>query len=341
VKANRAQIERAVRLPDPATRFLLLYGPDQAGSLALANELKAALGPAAERIVLSGSELKADPARLADEAASISLFGGPRYILVEAAAEEVVPAVEALIEAPAAGNPVVIVAGALRPASRLLKLALGAPTALAFASYVPDGREADKLVAEMARSYGLAVRPDVARRIADAAAGNRGLIDQELRKFALYLDAAPERPQPVDHDVVEAVGAANEEGDLSRLVDGVSGGNAEIVHSELIRLSSEGIEGISLIRAVLRRMALLAKLRAEVERGSSVDAVMAAQGKSLFWKEKPAVAQQVQRWRADLLAKSTARLVEAEQQVKASGGVGPLAVDEELFAICRQAARLR
>ena len=97
------------------------------------------MGEDAERIDLSGAELKADPARLADEAAAISMFGGARWILVEPAGDEIVPALEALIEAPAAGNPVAVVAGALKPASKLLKLALAAPAALAFASYVPDG----------------------------------------------------------------------------------------------------------------------------------------------------------------------------------------------------------
>jgi hypothetical protein len=42
-----------------------------------------------------------------------------------------------------------------------------------------------------------------------------------------------------------------------------------------------------------------------------------------------------------VLAKAIARLLEAERQVKAPGGLGAVAVDEELFAICRQAARRR
>jgi hypothetical protein len=42
-----------------------------------------------------------------------------------------------------------------------------------------------------------------------------------------------------------------------------------------------------------------------------------------------------------LLAKCVGRLVEAERQAKASGTLGAAAVSEELFAICRQAARLR
>jgi DNA polymerase-3 subunit delta len=340
MKASKAQIDRALKAP-AETRFFLFYGPDEAGSRALVKALADAVGADAERVDLSGAELRADPARLADEAASISLFGGARYIVVEPAGDETLPAVEALLEGPSSGNPVAIVAGALKPASKLLKLALAEPAALAFACYVPDGRDADRMVLDMARAHGLQMSPDIARRIAEANGANRAIVAQELAKFALYVDAAPERPKPVDHDVIDAVGAASEEGDLSRLVDSVSGGDPATLQAELVRLSSEGIEGIPLIRAVMRRMTLLARLRAEVERGNSVSTVMASQGKAIFWKEKDAVALQLSRWRSDLLAKGMGRLLEAERQVKASGGVGPLAVGEELFAICRQAARLR
>ena len=341
MKANRAQVERALKAPDDQVRFFLLYGPDEAGSRGLAKLLASAMGAGAERVDITGSELKSDPARLTDEAASISLFGDRRYIWVEPAGDDSSEAAQALVEASTAGNPVVIVAGALKPTSRLLKLALAAPCAMAFASYAPEGGEADRMVLELARTYGLSVRPDVARRIADGSGGNRAIVEQELAKFAIFADSAPERPKPLDHEVLDAVGASNEEGDLSRLVDSVSAGDAAMLQAELMRLASEGVEGIALIRAVLRRMLLLARLRAEVERGNGVDAVMASQGKALFWKEKPVVSKQLSRWRSDLLAKGIGRLLDAERQVKASGGLGPLAVNEELLAICRQAARLR
>jgi DNA polymerase-3 subunit delta len=340
VKANRAQIDKAVGAPGE-TRFFLLHGPDESGSRALARALAAAMGPEAERIDLSTSELRADPARLTDEAAAISMFGGARWILVEPAGDEMLPALEALADAPVAGNPVALVAGALKPSSKLLKFALAAPSGLAFASYPPDAREADRLVAEMGRALGLALRGDVARRIAEAAAGNRAIIGQELVKFAIYLAASPESPKALDHDVVDMLGAAADEGDLARLVDSVAGGNAAALEAELVRLRGEGLEGITLIRAMLRRMALLARLRAEVEQGRDPGDVMASSGKSLFWKEKDSIAAQLRRWPAALIAKAMTRLGEAERLVRASGGVGPIAADAELFAICRQAARLR
>ena len=340
MKASKAQIEAALAAPG-GTRFFLLHGPDDSGSRALVRALADAMGPAAERIDLTGAELKADPARLADEAAAISMFGDARWIQIEPAGDELAEALEALLAAPAAGNPVVAVAGGLKPASKLLKLALAAPQALAFASYVPDARDAGRLTLEMARGEGLILRPDVAHRIAEACSGNRALIGQELAKFALYAGASPEGPREIDHDVVDALGADSDEGDLSRLVDSAAGGDAPALAAELARLRAEGQEGITLIRAMLRRMALLARLRAEVEQGNSVGAVMASSGKSLFWKEKDAIGRQLGRWRSGLIAKAMSRLLEAERQVKAAGGVGPLAADEELLAICRQAARLR
>jgi len=340
VKAKPADLQRALSRPGE-TRLFLLYGPDEAGSRAWVKRLSEAMGAESERIDLRGAELKEDPARLADEAAAISMFGGARWILVEQAGDESVAAVEALLQAGAAGNPVAVVAGALKPASKLLKLALAAPNAMAYASYLPDAREADRLVPELGRGLGLIVRGDVAHRIAEACSGNRAVIEQELAKYALYLDATPEAPKPLDHDTVDAVGSGAEEGDLARLVESVASGDAAGLEAEIARLRAEGSEGITLTRAVLRRMSLLARLRSQVEQGSSVSAVMASAGRSLFWREKDAVEAQVRRWRADLLAKAIGRLVEAERQVMTSGGPGIVAADAELFAICRQAARLR
>lgn len=335
-----AQIGRALGQAS-VTRLFLFYGPDEAGSRALVAKVAAAVGADAERIDLSAAELRSDPARLADEAAAISMFGAPRYILIERAGDEILPAVEALLEAEVAGNPAIIVAGDLKKSSKLLKAAADAESAVAIASYVPDAGKADQLVLDRAPAHGLIVQRDVAHRIAESCGGNRSIIDQELAKYALYLDSSEQSRKPLDHETVDAIGAGADEGDLSKLVGSVASGDPAGVEAELMRLRSAGVEGISLIRAMLRRMSLLARLRAEVEEGNSPAAVMASSGKSLFWKEKEEIGRQLSRWRSDLIAKSISRLVDAERQVKAAGGLGPIAADEELFAICRQAARLR
>jgi len=338
VKATKPQLEKALNSP-AGTRLFLLHGPDEAGSQALARRVGAAMGPEAERINLTGAELKNDPARLADEAASLSMFGGSRWILVAPVGDEAVDATDALLGAAAAGNPVVMVAGALKATSKLLKLVTAAPNALAFASYPPDARDFGRLVAELARARGLTIQPDDAHRLAEAAGANRAIVEQELEKIALYLDAAPGRTVAVDHDVIAAIGAALDEGDSGQLVDHVFSGRPRDAQAELGRLRSEGVEGITLIRAALRRALLLAKLRVGVEQGRSPSSVMEAQGKSLFWKEKDGVGRQLASWDAAKLARCLSRLQAAERDVKRSAGLGPLAAEAELLAIARQAAR--
>ncbi|HEY0115912.1 MAG TPA: DNA polymerase III subunit delta [Allosphingosinicella sp.] len=338
MKATKPQLDKALKSP-ATVRMFLLHGPDEAGSHALAKRIAGAMGADAERIALSGAELKADPARLADEAAAISMFGSARTIIVSPVGEEALDALAALTGAPAAGNPVVLVAGALKPTSKLLKLALAEPNVLAFASYLPDARDFDRLVSDMGRERGLSIRPDVARRVADASGANRAIIEQELEKFAIYLGAGGGKTAELDHDVINAVGAARDEGDASALVDRVYDGDGRGADAELARLRSEGVEGIALIRAAIRRALLLARLRVRVEQGQSTSGVMASQGKSLFWKEKDAVERQLGAWPADRLARCLSRLLAAERDVKKAGSLGTLAADTELMAVARQASR--
>ncbi len=61
MKANRGDLERALKAPGE-TRLFLLHGPDEAGSRSLAKLLAAAMGDGAERVDLTGAELRGDPA---------------------------------------------------------------------------------------------------------------------------------------------------------------------------------------------------------------------------------------------------------------------------------------
>ena len=341
MKPDEARLRRALDSADPDIRFYLLYGPDEAGSRALADRLGAALGPDAERIDLTSAQVKSDPARLADEAAAIGMFGGRRWIRLDPAADDAVEAIQALLEAPAAGNPVAAIGGALRKDSKLVKLVQASNAALSHLSYVPEGRNAAALVMEVGRELGLQVRNDVAGRIAMACNGDRALISRELEKMALYLDAAPERPKPLEHEALDALGAAMEEGDLSRLSNAVFAGQPAEADAELARLTNEGIEDIPVLRALSRRALQLAQLRAQMAEGESIDRVMETAGKAIFWKERDVIRAALRQWTPEALATALSRLAEAERQVKAAGYVGAALVEEEVLAISRFAARRR
>ena len=341
MKPAEARLVRALDAADPAIRLYLLHGPDEAGARALAARLGKALGADAERIDLASATLRADPARLADEAAALPMFGGPRWIRIDPIADEAADAVAALLEAPAAGNPVVAIGAALRKDGRLVKLAAASNAALVHACYAPEGREADSLAIELGREQGLLLQRDVAHRLAAGCGGDRALLARELEKFALFLDAAPERPKPLEPDTLDVLGAATEEGDLSRLALLVFAGDVAGTEAELTRLAAEAVSGVPLIRALARRTLLLVQLRAQMAAGDSVERVMETAGRAIFWKERDATARALARWDPAGLATAAGRLAEAERQVKAAGYPGEALVEETVLAIARHAARRR
>ena len=336
---KRPQMERALDRPDPAVRMFLLYGPDEAGSRDLAARLGTAMA-GAERIDLTGAGLKVDPARLSDEAMAMSLFGDRRYIRVEPAGDDAMPAIEALMEAPAAGNPVVVVAGALRKDARLVKLATTRIDVLGCISYAPDGAEADRIAQAMATAHGLRMAPDIAQRLAAASGGDRALLAREIEKFALYLDAAPDRPATLDAAAFDALSADAEEGDVGALVNATFDGDLAALDAALTRMDAAA-DAILILRALVRRVLLLSGLRAEVAGGNSLDRAMAGAGKAIYFKDRGIIAGQVKRWTPQAIARAAERLAEAERDAKSSRSAGAAGLGELLFAIGRQARRAR
>ncbi|USI74292.1 DNA polymerase III subunit delta [Sphingomonas morindae] len=328
-------MERALAAPDPAVRCYLLYGPDESGSRALGAALATALGSEAERIDVTGAQLKADPALLADEAASNSLFGGRRFIRVEAAGEESVAAVEALLEAPAAGNPVLLIAGALKKDARLVKLLDAARNALVFASYAPEEADLARLAVALAREAGLAIDADLARRMVDACASDRAILASEILKLALYLDAAPDRPREAGHADLDAIGVDAGEADTSRLLDALFAGEARLLDRELSRAAAEGQDGIPLVRAALRRLLPMAQARAEMEAGAAPKAAVEKAARFLHWRDKDALALALPRWSPPRIAAAIERFAALERTLKSSRGPGPVAADQLLFTIAR------
>lgn len=339
MKASKSSVGRSVDQPDSKVRFYLFLGPDEAQSRGLAGRLLSALGAA--KFVIAGGVLKANPALLTDEAAALSLFGERRLIWIEPAGNEIVEAVEALLAAESIESPVAAIAGALPKSSALLKLAEGSPNALAFTAYVPEGDEAARMVTDLGRRVGLKVSAPLAAQLADTCANDQAIVAQELEKLALYLGASPHSPRELDQQTIDAVGAESNEGDFLHLGDLALLGDVTELAEAMARLPAGGSEAIPAVRSLQRRVLMLVPARARIERGERADAVMASFGRSLFWKEKPAVERMLTRWSADDLARIAERAGALETSLLFSDVPEREALGEELFAIARKARSRR
>jgi DNA polymerase-3 subunit delta len=337
VKTNANQLRAAIDAANPDIRLYLLHGPDESGAQEYAARLARAMGPDAERIDLEPSTLRSDPGRLADEAASLSLFGGKRHIRIAGAGEECLEALTLLLDAEQAGNPVVAIAPSLKGTARVVKLALGSPRAMALALYLPEGGDAERLVTAIAREHGLRTTGDSAARIAQASAGDRAVMTREIEKLALYLDAAPERPRSLDDEAVDLLGADLGDSEMGRAIDAAIDGRPDALADELARLDEAGMSPVPVLRQLVRRLMTLAELRGEIDAGASPAQVI----EKVFFRERPAMGRALRIWQAPRIADAIDRAREAERAIMASNNAGTVLAHAAILTIARMAARQR
>jgi DNA polymerase-3 subunit delta len=340
---KRPDLQRRLAAWDPAIRLVLLSGPDESASRGLALDAVGALGDPSDPMALmdfSGDELKADPAKLADEAASVSMFGGRRVIRVTGAADACAEAVRILLAAPVAGNPVVMLAGDLPKTSTLRKLAEESPLVLALHSYPLSGGELDRWVQAEAKALGLRLESGVADRFLSATGGDTGILASELVKFATFLDASPDAPKTLERGHLLALGADSAEEDMGLLVNAIVAGNGPAIERQLRLL--EGSSAIPVLRAVARRLLQLAEARAAVDSGQQPQAAVRALRPPVFYKDVDLVAANLRNWPMPRIRSALAAVLAGEQAIKTPKGPGDTAGWQAIgwLASARSAARL-
>lgn len=335
---ERAFVSAVLSRPD--IRFFLIYGQDESAVADIAANMAAQLGPIAERIDLDSDRIRNDPALLADEASALSLFGDQRYVRLNFRGEEGLAAVENLLEITGKANPVIATAGNLTKASKLRKLAEGNPRAMSHICYMPEEGDAAAAIMAAAATQGLKLDRALASRISRYTGQDRKLGTAEIEKLALYYDSSPERPATVEVSAFEALSAETGEENVSGLINQIMSGELRKVGIELAAAREVGVDAIRIIRALQRRVGMLAALRAKVDKGSNPGAVVKAT-RSIFYKEADSFTRQLSRWPSVRLAGLNSHLIDIEAKLMSvKEGLGHVILEEELVRIARAAARL-
>jgi DNA polymerase-3 subunit delta len=314
-----ARIAGFLQQPDPGVRAVLVYGPD-AGLVreraeTLARTVCQDLADAFRVAELSGTVLAADPARLADEAAQLSLVGGRRVVRVRGA-DDAQGRIFAGFLAEMPGDALVIVeAGDLPRASALRRAFEGAQHAAAIACYADGARDRATVVRDSLAAHRVSASRDAVQYLVDHLGGDRLVTRSELEKLALY---AGDGGRVALDDAVLLVGdsAALE---LDDAVMAAAEGDAVRLDRVLDRVFQEGAAAVTVVRAMLRHLHRLQLLADAVAGGAPIDAVMRNARPPIFFKHQESVARQLGRWRAALLRAALDHVSRAEINIKTTG----------------------
>ena len=340
-KANQNSFGRMAAQAARECHTFFFCGPDESAASAAAATIVAGLPDAGERVDMSGSDLRRDPVRLADEARSSSLFGNSRHIFVRATGEEAHDALKIHFEAEGEACPVLVVATSATDKSRTAKLVAGAGNTLVAMFYPPNLTDMANTVRDLADRNGLRLDGDLAQRIARASGLDRRLAEAEVEKLALYLDAAADTPRKADLSAWDAVGATSEEDGFMPLVNAALSGHAKRLPGELARLNTLSLNPVGVALAFERRAAQLAQLSARMRPGEDVGSFVEAQKRArrIFFKDERDIAEQLRIWRGKRLDRLVSRLTALHQALLANSQQAELLLAQEIAWIARAASR--
>lgn len=321
-------------------RIFYFCGPDESGASDAAAKIAGMLGEA-EKVDLSGAELKRDPVRLADEARSVSLFGDRRIIHVRATGDDAHDAVETLLQSPVNGWPLLIVASSATDKSRIAKLLESRADALVGMFHPPDLKSVASAIRSSADAMGVRMTDELSERVARATALDTRMARSELEKIALYLDASPQAPRTATAADLDEVCAVSEDDGMMPLVNAVLGGEVRRIPAELSRMREQGMNPVGLVLALERRAGQLVQLAGRLGERGDVNAFMQQESdaRRVFFRDRADLTQQLKRWRGPRLVRLCERLVLLHRTLIADNRNGDLALAQGLAEIARAAAR--
>jgi DNA polymerase III subunit delta len=323
--------------PDRAIGAVLLYGPDAGLVRERADILAKSVCPDVSdpfRIVaLDSAALAADPARLADEAAQMSLMGGRRVVRVRGAGDGVARIFGGFLADMRGEALVVVEAAELGVASSLRRTFEEAPRATAIGCYPDAPRDRAAVIRETLMAHGVTASRDAIMYLIDHLGEDRLLTRSELDKLALYVgDGA--RVELDDAILSVSDSAALE---LDDAVMAAAEGEATRIERVLDRVLQEGQSPVTIVRAVLRHLHRLHALAARVSGGISIDEAMRSARPPIFRKDQEGVRRQLELWREPWLRIAMARLADAEIHMKTTGLPAETLCREALLAVAHSA----
>lgn len=332
-----AEIDRFLASPRPERPIVLIYGSD-AGLVsercrALISAVVADPDDPFAVVTLDGDLLSRDPARLVDEARTLSMFGGRRLIRVRAGERPFAGAVTPLLAEPPRDATVLIEAGELKKNAPLRTETERSPGAAVIPCY-PDG-EADlrRLILEEARAAGLAVEPAALSRLAGMLGGDRAASRAEIRKICLYCHGT----DTITAADVDAIAGDSLDLGASDLVDAAMGGQPAELDALIMRGTAMGLPSQMVLTVLGRHVAALHKAMLAMAAGTPRRQAAERLEPPVFGPRRDRVERQLGLWTPARLERAMERVAEAALAARVNARMADMITARLLLSLANQA----
>jgi len=323
VKLNGASAATYADHPETDRAGVLIYGPDPM-RIALKRQtlVSALVGPDGETEMrlsrFSAADVRKDKTILGDAAKAVSFFPGPRAVLVEDVTDTIADGVLMALEDWKPGDAqLVVVAGQLRPTSKIRKAFEAHTNAYAWAIYADPPSRAE--IAAQVKKVGLAKMDLATEQAIDTLSKSLdpGDFGQFLEKLALYTLG---NDGPVTTDDIDACAPNSMEAELDDLLDVVAQSQTDHLAPVLARLVAQGIAPTTICIGAQRYFKQLHRVAAHP---GGVGQGIAKLRPPVYGPRKDKLQRQAGHWGRLRLEQALSVLLDTDRQLRSAGQTAP------------------
>lgn len=336
------EVDAFLTRPAQTGTVVLIYGPDKGmiseRSAKYAKCTGLPLDDPFAVLRIEADEIDKDPARLVDEARTISMFGGNRLIWIRnaSAQKNLAEAVKTLICEPPQDTFILIEAGDLKKGAALRNAVESGNTAMALPCYADDARGIDGLIDDVLLANNLQISGDARQFLRLSLGGDRLASRGELEKLCLY--ARGQQRIELD-DVRESVG------DVAALshdevIDAMLTGDLAKFNTAFDRVVNTGTHPFLLVNTAIRQFSQLLSLRHSMDTDNKPAGLVVNSAKPpIFFARKRLVETALGIWSMSALLRATDRLQRTVLESRKNAALATAIIRQAFIALAVEALR--
>jgi len=305
--------DRFVARPPDGLVAALLYGPDQGLVRERADRLAKTACPDLRdpfRVSeLDEAAILSDHARLADEAAALSMTGGRRVVRVRSAGNSLANLFGAWLEETQGDALVVVEAGDLAKGTSLREIFEEAKNAAAIACYPDSADNLAQLVRGALKAEKVAIADDALAEAVSLLGTDRGMTRQQIEKLALYARGSDR----LDIRDIRAVMGDEAEARAEEVCDAAGEGDWIRLDRALERLWAANVSPVGILRVAMAHFQRLALAKSGPEQ--NIETIMKRRP-AIHFTRASSFRAQARRWSARRLQETLDLLLETEALAK-------------------------
>ena len=276
---------------------------------------------------LDSTQIKEDPALLADAVSSLSFTGEARLVLVSGKGAELLKAVKSVLEIDNAQGRMVITAYDVNSRHALVKLADSARNFASIACYPDEMRDLRTLATDIFAKDNIQCSPEAMAVMMDRLGGDRAASRSELEKLVLLAGPGGTLSEgQVNNALGDSSGSVTD-----GVLQAVFSGQIQAFEQAMRRVRQENIASIALQRSALSMMKAIFLIRLTMDQGQSLEQSMGQLRPPPHFKTKPLITKWATGFKTPAIRQQLDRLIDLELQLKSSSSASDYALLGQVF----------